>query len=945
MKKAGLIFFVLLQMGFAFAQNKTGISGTVLDAKTQQPLAFVVVSIQNTNAMQLTEADGKFIFDDLILGDQLVLFHSQGYKDALFPVTLQEGQLLDLGTIMLEEDEISDQQRSLIRLFENDLTDDNSGSESTSGLLQSSKDAFQQAAAFNWGQARFRIRGLDSENATTMINGVSMNKSYDGRPQWGNWGGLNDATRNQEFTVGTAPSDYTFGGILGTQEINTRASIYRTGTRVTVSGTNTNYSWRMMGTFASGMSDSGWAFVISAGKRYAEEGYFEGTTYDGNSLFLSVEKKLSDSHSLNFTGFYTPNSRGKNSPNTAEVTELTGGTYNSYWGYQDGKKRNARVKTIEEPIFMLNHYFKINDHSNLNSSVMVQFGKIGNSNLDYQNANSPDPTYFRKQPSYYSSLYGKDEGEYSGAFTPDYENAEKSRVQFLANSQIDWDALYQANQKPIIDSNGNTTGYEAAKSHYVLYEDRTDDKTVVASSNFNTQLNENLIFNAGGSFRKLESHNYQHVLDLLGGAYFEDIDGFYKGNQAQSDLNNPNRQVVKGDAYGYNYKYSANVFDAFTQFKFSYDKVDFYLAQSFSATNYQRDGLYKNGIYETISFGKSEKVPFENFGFKGGMLFKISGKQSLNFNGAHLSKAPTIRNTFPNSRLNNSVVDGLQSETINSLDATYVFRSPKLKARLTAYYSTIKNATKTSFFYAEGIFDNGAGYTNTNAFVSQTLTQLDRKNIGGEFSFEYQLTSTIKGNFSAGYGQFTYDSNPNVSINNDALATVENTKPSFDFGTALLKNYKQAGMPQQAYGLGIEYRDPKYWWIGTNINYLADNYIDVSPIARTDGFYTNPASGFAFPEATEERARELLSQEKFDPVVLLNLIGGKSWRIKGKFLGLFVSVNNVLDSNYKTGGYEQARNANFRQLNQDVSSGTPSFGNKYFYGYGRTYFVNLYFSF
>jgi hypothetical protein len=37
------------------------------------------------------------------------------------------------------------------------------------------------------------------------------------------------------------PSDYTFGGILGTQEINTRASIYRTGTRITVSGTNTNY--------------------------------------------------------------------------------------------------------------------------------------------------------------------------------------------------------------------------------------------------------------------------------------------------------------------------------------------------------------------------------------------------------------------------------------------------------------------------------------------------------------------------------------------------------------------------------------------------------------------------------------------------------------------------------------------------------------------------------
>ena len=76
--------------------------------------------------------------------------------------------------------------------------------------------------------------------------------------------------------------------------------------------------------------------------------------------------------------------------------------------------------------------------------------------------------------------------------------------------------------------------------------------------------------------------------------------------------------------------------------------------------------------------------------------------------------------------------------------------------------------------------------------------------------------------------------------------------------------------------------------------------------------------------------------------MLVNLVGGKSWRIYGKNVGVFASINNVLDVTYKTGGYEQARNANFRQINQDVSSGTPSFGPKYFYGYGRTYFVNFY---
>jgi hypothetical protein len=77
--------------------------------------------------------------------------------------------------------------------------------------------------------------------------------------------------------------------------------------------------------------------------------------------------------------------------------------------------------------------------------------------------------------------------------------------------------------------------------------------------------------------------------------------------------------------------------DAFSQFKFSYDKVDFYLAQSFSSTNYQREGLYKWNLWNDL-FGKSEKLQFENFGFKGGLTYKLSGKQLLTFNGAHLTK-------------------------------------------------------------------------------------------------------------------------------------------------------------------------------------------------------------------------------------------------------------------------------------------------------------------
>jgi hypothetical protein len=46
------------------------------------------------------------------------------------------------------------------------------------------------------------------------------------------------------------------------------------------------------------------------------------------------------------------------------------------------------------------------------------------------------------------------------------------------------------------------------------------------------------------------------------------------------------------------------------------------------------------------------------------------------------------------------------------------------------------------FFYAEGILMMAQGYLSTDAFVSQTLTQLNKKNIG-----EIEFRISIKSNF------------------------------------------------------------------------------------------------------------------------------------------------------------------------------------------------------
>ena len=921
MKKLVLSTLLVLQAVFVFAQQNPALKGKVIDAKSQKPLQNVVATIQSTNQSALTDFDGNFVFQTVPPGNQVLLVKTNGYNQQTYLLEPATEETVDLGTIVLEEDITSEQQLSLVTITENDLGDDNSGSESTSGLLQASRDTYQQAAAFNWGQARFRIRGLDNEYGTTMINGIVMNKIYDGRPQWSNWGGLNDATRNQEFSIGSAPSDYTFGGALGTQEINTRASFYRPGTRISMSGTNTNYSWRTMGTHASGMNKDGWAFVVSASRRWAEEGYFEGTDYAANSLFASVEKKINEKHSLNLTAIYAQNSRGKSSPNTDEVTNLMGIEYNSYWGYQNGKKRNSRDKDIEEPIVMLSHYWKLSDRTNLNTNVAFQTGSIGNSRLDYQLGNNPDKTYYRNLPSYYNNL---------GGYSPEQLTAIGQG--FQADAQLDWGAMYAA----------NATSAFAGRSVYVLYEDRTDDNLLNANSILQSSLSDNISLNAGVNFRKLRSHNFQNLLDLMGGQYFSDIDPFFTGDAAQSDLNNPNRQVGENESYGYNYLLHALTFDGFTQFKFTYDKADFYLAQSFSRTEYQREGLYRNGIYANNSFGKGESITFENFGFKGGLTYKLSGRHYFDFNGLYQTKAPSLRNTFSNARVNNVLTTDIKSETIVSADGSYIVRMPKFKARLTGFYAKIKDATEVSFYYGE--FSDDAGDSDT--FVSEITRGIDKQNMGAELGLEYQITSTIKATAAASYGQYIYSGNAKLKINDDALATT-GSNTLIDLGTTYIKDYFQPGMPQKAASFGLEYRAPQFWWIGANVNYLADSYIDISNVLRTNNFTINP-SGDTYAGATPDAVREILKQEKFADFTLVNLTGGKSWRISKanrNTVGFFASINNVFDVRYKTGGFEQSRKANFPDLQADNANGTPSFGAKYFYGYGRTAFVNFYINF
>ena len=914
MKKQILSFlFVCFASLYSFAQQTT-IRGVVNDMLTSQPIDAVLVQLEGTELSTLTDPQGAFAFLlDVPFGEQMLILSKDGFLYARYPIVVSEGSDLNLPDLMLEIDNSNDELFT-ITLSDDELNDDSSGADNISGLLSASQDIFQRAAAFEFSSSFFRVRGLNTDNGTVLMNGIEMNKVFDGRPQWSNWGGLNDVLRSQELSTGFAPSSYTFGGLLGSTNINLRASNYRAGGRITYSSSNRSYTNRLMATYASGMLDGGWAYALTLGRRWGDEGFQDGTFFDANSFFVSVEKKINDKHSLNLVGFYTPNRRGKSSPNTQEVFDLKGTTYNEYWGWHDGEKRNSRIRRIAEPVIMLNHYWDLSESTSLNTNVSYQFGELGNSRLDYAGGANPSPAYYQQLPSYFLA---DDDG-------PDYAGAYQSEQSFRNGGQVNWNRIYDANLT------NNINGDYAA---YVLYEDRSDDQQFTANTILESTLSENLTLNAAVNYKRLKSHNFAEIVDMLGSnSGYLNIDSF---DQVQFDMQNPNRVVGEGDTFRYNFNIDANVLSGFAQAQFKYNKVDFFLAGSYTATEYQREGLYQTETYADNSLGKGRKLSFGGVGAKGGFTYKFSGKHIFNVNAGYLTKAPSIRNTFTNSRENHAIVGDITGvditeEKITSFDANYIFRSSSVKARLTGYYTQMQDANEISFYFADGI----SGVDEGTAFVQEILQGIDKTHMGIEFGMEAQITPSIKLTGVASVGQFTYDNNPNLVL------TSSDFVDGLNFGESNLKDYRIAAGPQQAASIGFEYRDPNYWWFGTTANFFADTYVDVSPLTRTQNFYLD-TDGLPFSDYEPDLARELLRQERFEDYMVINAIGGKSWKIGDKYISLFVSLNNIFNQKFKSGGFEQGRSANYRSLQEDAGNPKRVFGPKYWYGRGPTYFLNL----
>ncbi|MEI6748547.1 MAG: carboxypeptidase regulatory-like domain-containing protein [Bacteroidota bacterium] len=881
------------------AWSQYTISGNVADAQSGSPV--IHASVEAASIKTITGDDGHFTLQVKEPGDYTLLISLDGYDMLSLPFKLGKGPT-DLGTLSLKPSLVQSES-GISDITLSGESDDKD--QAVSGLLHSSGDVFVNAASYAFGGMFFRMRGYDSEYENVYMEGAPVNDAESGRAVFGEWGGLNDVVRNREFTNGIEPSKFSIGSLGGTSLITTRASMQRKQVKFSYALSNRSYTNRAMLTYSTGLMKNNWAFTASASRRWSQKGYVEGTFYDAYAYFVGAEKKINSKHSLAFTAFASPTRRGQSTASTQEVYDLMGSNYyNANWGYQNGEIRNARVKTSNEPMMILSHYWTLNDKTSVTTSLSYSFGKTGTTSLNWYNANDPRPDYYRNLPNY--------QADPKVPVNPLVHSALVSAWQNDANvSQINWDRLYQVNHL------SNRAGQQA---NYIIENNISATNQWYLNSRINKKTGTNSNFSGGIELTHYKGSHYKELDDLLGGKYWLDIDQFsqrdFKADttKLQNDLNNPNSIINEGDRFGYDYALFSNNAKLWALEQYTFARVDFYLGASIASTQYWREGYMRNGRSPENSFGKSSINSNFNYNLKAGGTYKLSGRHYITANVAYITRPPLLRDAYISPRTSANLAGDLSDEKVLSGDLSYVVRYPNFNARITLYETVFKNHNEIIRYYHDELL----------TFVNQVLSNEDRIHQGIEFGAESKINDNFKVVGVASIGNFRYTNNPKGTINYDNGSLPDTAQ------TVYMKNFFVGGTPQFASHLALKF-NKNYWFIEVSGSYYDKMWLDFTPIRRTEAAIEGNGPG-------DPKIKLITDQQKLKGGFTLDASIGKSIRVKSYFINLNLSVSNILNNtSLISGGYEQNR---FDFANNTMPN-LGKFPPKYYYAYGTTYFLNI----
>ncbi len=958
----------LLLAAIALPSQAAIVRGTVIDDVTKNPMQGVVVSITEGSITAITAADGTYELRNVAEGNNVIAFQCENYALQSVDVTVLN-QPTSVNVEMVPTDDAKDAVKDNLAasreentlLFDESMLEDEgaASSQSVAYLSGSSDDPFLSASSYVFSPMRFSIRGYDQRDHVTYINGIDFTDTERGRFNYSSLGGLNNATRNKDNVHGLEMTGFGYGSLTGATNINTLAADYAAGAQVGLSYTNRAYNLRAQATYATGLMNNGWAFTGSLVYRWADKGRAEGTSYNSFGYFFAAQKIWGD-HSIALTTWGAPTQRGQSSASTQEVYDYRGIYYNSYWGYQNGEVRNSRVVESYDPTVLLNYEWDINQESKLKVGAAWHYSRYSNSALSFYNAPDPRPDYYRNLPSFqYTNLgvNGPNDTEDPNYGYVNQDLYKDLQDKWLNNdptvTQINWDALYRANYL-------NNIASPDASAHYMLERRHNDLMESALNALYTNQVTDKLKLNAGISAKYGKGMHYKTVDDLLGGNQWIDIDQFAERDFAnnaiiiQNDVDNPNRVVNVGDVFGYNYNLHVLKGSAFIDNYWNTRLFDIYYAVALNYTQFQREGLMRNGRAEVIgvqSKGFGKRTFFLDPSLKAGLTWKADAHNRVMVNVLAESRAPLPSYSYVAPRVKDTQIKGLQSEKVLSYDLNWFFNYSRVKGRVTLFQTHMIDGTE------------GTGYYNDEfrTYVNHTLYGVDRVFRGVEMGLDIDLVAGFSLELAANIGDYRYTSNSMGVMSAENGCNLFTGELPTDLSettdiTELVytKDLMVANGPQIAASITLDYFHPQMWFADITLSYYDKNYLDFSPARFTKmnmdgGYYPNKLGQLQYYAGYDAETKKILGvQERLKGGFLLDASVGKVlyFNNRAQSLNINLSLNNLLNNeSMVTGGYQQSRLS--RNAKSAVKAIEPidKFPNRYYYAWGFNMFLNVAYKF
>ena len=794
-------------------------------------------------------------------------------------------------------------------------------------MMNSNSNVYTSNVGYLWSPVRFKFRAYSSQYSDIYMNGVQVNNLENGQFNYSTIGGMNDATRNQDAATPFEVNAFGMSSIGGSSNYDFRASNYAAGNKVTLSGLNRNYTLRAMYTYGTGLTKKGWAFFGTVGYRWANmnTAAVDGTFYNSLGYFLSAQKVINENHSLNLATWGNPTERAQQGASTDEAYWLANDRqYNPYWGYQNGEKRASRVVNNYEPSVLLTWDYKINERMKLTTSAFTKYAKYSSTRLNY-NGQNPAPDYWKNFPSYNYDVWS------NTGTAAEYAAWEKSRDYWMSSirhRQIDFDKLYFANQQL------NTTGHDAV---YWIEAKHNDHLANSLGSTFDWSIDNSTKFQVGLQLANNKGYHYSTMEDLLGGAYFHNVNTYAQGRYAsndseiQYDLNNPNGVVREGDKMRYDYDIISQNAKAWASFVKDKGISHNYLSVKMGATQMWRNGHMLNGFYDpakgwakNASYGKSGKAHFLDGGFKVGSTLNLGKGNSISMGVGYEARAPRASVAFESPEMNNNFVPNLKKEKIFSAELGYALNCSWARLNLTGYSTHTYDGTDWQNCY----------FDDVNSFTYVSLTGLEKDYYGAELGVTFKVTSNFDINVTGTMAEAKYTSNSRVDY---MLSTEGTTKQDICYN----KGMRESGTPLAAISLGLSYRI-KGWYLDLTGNYYDRIYLSYSPCMR---YYETLSKAGYVNNVNGQDVINVPQQAKGNGGFMLDASIGHQFKVAKRPLSVNLMLTNITN-NQKicTGGYEQSRSDySVNSATGTASDRTYKFSNnpKKFYALGINGMLNV----